>query len=43
MIFEGTALVTEQVRRSIEAALAIKGKDLNYEELFSEKNDVIGV
>ena len=40
---EGTALVTEQVRRSIEAALAIKGKDLNYEELFSEKNDVIGV
>ena len=37
MIFEGTALVTEQVRRSIEAALAIKGKDLNYEELFSER------
>ena len=43
MIFEGTALVTEQVRRSIESVLAIKGADLDYEELFSKKHDVLGV
>lgn len=40
---DGTALVTEQVRRSIESVLAIKGADLDYEELFSKKRDVLGV
>lgn len=40
---EGTALVTEQVRRSIESVLAIQGIDLDYEELFSKKNDAIGM
>jgi hypothetical protein len=39
----GTELVTEQVRRCIEMSLAIKGADLDYEELFSKKHDVLGV
>ena len=40
---EGIALVTEQMRRSIESVLAILGIDLDYEELFSKKNDAIGM
>lgn len=40
---EGTVLLTEQVRNHIEAALEIKGVDLDYEAQFSKKKDVLGV
>ncbi|MBQ8741745.1 MAG: SGNH/GDSL hydrolase family protein [Clostridia bacterium] len=40
---EGTELVTEQVRRSIESVLSIEGKDLDYEALFSDKKSVLGI
>jgi hypothetical protein len=40
---DGTELVTEQVRRSIESVLSIAGKDLDYEALFSDKKSVLGI
>jgi hypothetical protein len=40
---DGTELVTEQVRRSIESVLSIEGKDLDYEALFSDKKSVLGI
>ena len=40
---DGTELVTEQVRRSIESVLSIEGKDLDYEALFSDKRSLLGI
>ena len=40
---DGTALLTDKVIETIEKILEIKGKELDYDEFFSEKKDVIGM
>ena len=40
---DGTKVITEQVRRSIENSVGIKGVDLDYDELFSKENDIEGM
>lgn len=39
----GTKLLTEKVVSAIEKALDIKGKTLNYDELFSKNKNVLGI
>ena len=39
----GAKLLTEQVVSVIEKALDIKGKQLNYEEFFEKKSNVLGI
>lgn len=39
----GTELITEQVINSIEKALNIKGKALDYNALFSKETDIVGI
>ena len=40
---EGTRILTEKVCRCIENALGVKAKELDYEELFKEEKDVLGI
>lgn len=40
---EGTRMFTEQVLATLEAALGIKGKKLDYDALFSEAENIVGV
>ncbi len=40
---DGTALLTRQVVKAIEEALDIKGKELDYDELFKETNKFLGI
>lgn len=40
---EGTRLLTNQVVSCIEDVLQIKGKELDFDALFSDKKDIIGV
>lgn len=40
---DGTALLTRQVVKAIEDALDIKGKELDYDELFKETNKILGI
>ena len=40
---EGTELLTDKVIETIEDVLDIKAKELDYDELFSEKSEVIGM
>ena len=39
---EGTKIITEQVRKSIEAVLNIKGQDIDYDALFVTQGSVVG-
>ena len=39
----GTRVITDRVKSFIENALGIKAKELDYEALFAEKTDVIGI
>ncbi|MBR3836732.1 MAG: hypothetical protein IKJ74_01185 [Clostridia bacterium] len=40
---EGTRVITDQVLRCLEDALQIKGKALDYDVLFAEKEDIVGL
>lgn len=40
---EGTRLLSDKVIKTIEKALNINGIELDYDELFSEKSNVIGM
>ena len=40
---EGTRLLTDKVIETIENVLDVKAKELDYDEFFSEKNDIIGI
>jgi hypothetical protein len=40
---DGTRLVTEKVRHCIEEVLGIQGRELDYDEIFGEKDSVLGI
>ena len=40
---EGTRLITDQVLSTIEGVLDIKGKTLDYDALFGETKDIVGI
>lgn len=40
---EGTKMLTNQVVKCLEESLAIKGKALDYDSLFAETKDILGV
>ncbi|MDD4690036.1 MAG: hypothetical protein PHE51_09860 [Eubacteriales bacterium] len=40
---EATEIITNQVVKHIEKSLDIKGKKLDYQALFSEKDDIVGL